>query len=83
MRIQSLSRSFSWLSLCLMLTTALTASPAQASDPRIMFELTDEPGAWFKNAAGPVAGFQSLAVATPGTEVRFTGKSNTVQPGRV
>lgn len=78
MRIQSLSRSFSWLSLCLMLTTALTASPAQASDPRIMFELTDEPGAWFKNAAGPVAGFQSLAVATPGTEVRFTGKSNTV-----
>jgi len=50
----------------------------QASDPRITFELTDEPGAWFKNAAGPVAGFQSLAVATPGTEVRFTGKSNTV-----
>ncbi|MBH0196679.1 MAG: copper oxidase [Nitrospira sp.] len=78
MRIRSLSRSFSWLSLCLMLTTALTASPAQASDPRIIFELTDEPGAWFKNAAGPVAGFQSLAVATPGTEVRFTGKSNTV-----
>jgi YVTN family beta-propeller protein len=78
MRIQSLSRSFSWLNLCLMLTTALTVSPAQAGDPRIMFELTDEPGAWFNNAAGPVAGFQSLAVATPGTEVRFTGKSNTV-----
>jgi len=78
MRIQLLSRSFSWLSLCLMLATALIASPALASDPRIMFELTDEPGAWFKNAAGPVAGFQSLAVATPGTEVRFTGKSNTV-----
>ena len=53
-------------------------SIAQASDPRIIFELTDEPGAWFRNAAGPVAGFRSLAVATPGTEVRFTGKSNTV-----
>ena len=50
----------------------------QAGDPRIIFELTDEPGAWFRNAAGPIAGFRSLAVATPGTEVRFTGKSNTV-----
>jgi hypothetical protein len=54
------------------------ASTVQASDPRITFELTDEPGAWFRNAAGPVAGFRSLAVATPGTEVVFTGKSNTV-----
>jgi hypothetical protein len=53
-------------------------SNVQASDPRIIFELTDEPGAWFRNAAGPVAGFRSLALATPGTEVRFTGKSNTV-----
>jgi YVTN family beta-propeller protein len=53
-------------------------STVQASDPRITFELTDEPGAWFRNAAGPVAGFRSLAVATPGTEVRFDGKSNTV-----
>ncbi|MFO0700868.1 MAG: hypothetical protein U0236_16720 [Nitrospira sp.] len=51
---------------------------ALADGSRVEFELTDEPGAWFRNAAGPVAGFQSLAVATPGTEVRFTGKSNTV-----
>ncbi|MCS6897136.1 MAG: hypothetical protein NZM29_04120, partial [Nitrospira sp.] len=51
---------------------------AIAADPRVVFELTDEPGAWFRNAAGPVAGFQALAVVTPGTEVRFTGKSNTV-----
>jgi YVTN family beta-propeller protein len=51
---------------------------ALAADPRVVFELTDEPGAWFRNAAGPVAGFQALAVVTPGTEVRFTGKSNTV-----
>lgn len=55
-----------------------SVSFVQASDPRIIFELTDEPGAWFRNAAGPVAGFKSLAVATPGTEVRFDGKSNTV-----
>lgn len=48
--------------------------PAQAKDPRVEFELTDEPGAWFriKDSGG------SLAVATPGTEVRFSGKSNTV-----
>jgi hypothetical protein len=48
--------------------------PAQAKDPRVEFELTDEPGAWFrlKDSGG------SLAVVTPGTEVRFTGKSNTV-----
>ena len=62
----------------LMFAASAIVSPAYASDPRIIFELTDEPGAWFRNAAGPVAGFQSLAVATPGTEVRFTGKSNTV-----
>lgn len=61
----------------IMMSSSMVA-PVQASDPRIIFELTDEPGAWFRNAAGPVAGFQSLAVATPGTEVRFTGKSNTV-----
>ncbi|MDH5741466.1 MAG: hypothetical protein OEY77_14185, partial [Nitrospira sp.] len=67
---------------CLLMTVVLTSSSfvnqAQAGDPRIEFELTDEPGAWFRNAEGPVAGFRSLAVATPGTEVQFTGKSNTV-----
>lgn len=67
---------------CLIMAVTLMAgsfaSTALASDPRIEFELTDEPGAWFRNADGPVAGFLSLAVGTPGTEVRFTGKSNTV-----
>jgi DNA-binding beta-propeller fold protein YncE len=51
---------------------------ANASGPRVEFQLTDEPGAWFKNVAGPVAGNGSLAVATPGTEVKFSGNSNTV-----
>ena len=58
--------------------TAPSLPSANAGSPGITFELTDEPGSWFNNAAGPVAGFKSLAVATPGTEVRFTGKSNTV-----
>jgi hypothetical protein len=66
------------MALCVGMSGMFSASLVQASDPRIIFELTDEPGAWFRNAAGPVAGFKSLALATPGTEVRFTGKSNTV-----
>ncbi len=66
------------LILAVTFVTGSFVNPVQASDPRVLFELTDEPGAWFRNAAGPVAGFASLAVATPGTEVRFTGKSNTV-----
>jgi DNA-binding beta-propeller fold protein YncE len=64
--------------MCLALAAGSSVSLVQAADPRVIFELTDEPGSWFKNAAGPVAGFKSLAVATPGMEVRFTGKSNTV-----
>jgi len=65
------------VSLCVGLSCAVSVNLVQAG-PRITFEITDEPGAWFKNTAGPIAGTQSLAVATPGTEVRFTGKSNTV-----
>ena len=72
-----------WLRFGLMMvgTVGLLAGivvQVEASGPRVEFQITDEPGAWFKNAAGPVAGFQSLAVATPGTEVRFSGMSNTV-----
>lgn len=53
------------------------ASVTPASAAKVTFEITDEPGAWFRNTAGPIAGTQSLAIATPGTEVVFTGKSNT------
>jgi YVTN family beta-propeller protein len=66
------------LMLCAGLSSGVSVSLVQASGPRVTFEITDEPGAWFKNTAGPIAGTQSLAVATPGTEVRFDGKSNTV-----
>ena len=53
-----------------------TAVTAGANE--VLFELTDEPGRWFKNTAGFIAGTQSLAVAPPGVEVKFTGKSHTV-----
>ena len=45
---------------------------------RIEFELTDDPGAWYRNTAGPIAGSNSLALGTPDVEVRFSGKSHTV-----
>lgn len=64
----------SCLAIAIVFTGGALMDQAQASDPRIEFELTDEPGVWFKNKSGG----GSLAVATPGTEVRFTGKSNTV-----
>ena len=49
-----------------------------SEENRVEFELTDEPGAWYRSTAGPIAGSNSLAVTTPGTEVRFSGKSHTV-----
>ena len=45
---------------------------AQTSDPGAHFETTDEPGSWFRNEAGPIAGTQSLAVIAPGERVLFT-----------
>lgn len=64
----------SCVAIAIVLMTGSLVDQARAGDPRIEFELTDEPGAWFRNKAGGGA----LAVATPGTEVRFSGKSNTV-----
>ncbi len=52
---------------------------AQAEDNTVTFLRTDEPGRWFKNTAGPIAGTQSLAVAAPGVQVRFRdGNSNAI-----
>lgn len=78
MRRRSVRVLLAVMLLCAGLSSGFSISLAQASGPRVTFEITDEPGAWFKNTAGPIAGTQSLAVATPGTEVRFDGKSNTV-----
>ncbi|MGH9753198.1 MAG: copper oxidase [Blastocatellia bacterium] len=71
-------RFFSVLSLTLFLAAISTPTLVQSHDNLVKFHLTDEPASWFKNAAGPVAGNSSLAVATPGVEVRFSGKSHTV-----
>src|SRR5262249_36198901 len=52
---------------------------AQADDNTVTFLRTDDPGSWFRNVAGPIAGTQSLAVATPGVQVRFKdGESNAI-----
>jgi DNA-binding beta-propeller fold protein YncE len=57
---------------------SITAVIVRADDDRIEFALTDQPGRWFDNQGGPVAGNGSLAVGTPGVEVRFSGRSHTV-----
>jgi DNA-binding beta-propeller fold protein YncE len=52
---------------------------AQANDLGAHFETTDDPGSWFRNEAGPIAGTQSLAVISPGERVLFTmEETNTV-----
>ena len=79
MRRRVRSMSYACLVACLSIAVSVSmVKPAQAGDPRVEFQLTDEPGAWFKNTAGPVAGNRSLAVVTPGTEIKFSGNSNTV-----
>jgi len=57
---------------------AFRATVRGSGDNRVEFSLTDEPGAWYRSEAGPIAGSNSLAVATPGVEVKFSGRSHTV-----
>lgn len=47
------------------------------SSNEINFSLTDNPGRWF-DTGQDIAGTRSLAVATPGVRVNFSGNSNTV-----
>lgn len=44
---------------------------------RVEFAVTDNPGRWFDTGVD-IAGTRSLAVASPGVEVKFSGASNTV-----
>src|SRR5215470_7293510 len=61
------------------LVMALLPIAAQADDNTVTFLRTDNPGSWFQNVAGPIAGTRSLAVAKPGVEVRFKdGESNAI-----
>lgn len=43
----------------------------------VNFTITDNPGRWFDTGVD-IAGTRSLAVATPGVRVKFSGNSNTV-----
>lgn len=55
----------------LLLAGAIFAGPTSAhADAE--FAITDEPGRWFKNTAGPIGGTQSLAVVQPGARVKFS-----------
>ncbi|MBP6057413.1 MAG: copper oxidase [Nitrosomonas sp.] len=55
----------------------LSVSNASAGDNEVKFELTDNPGRWFDTGTA-VAGNRSIAIASPGVRVKFSGNSNTV-----
>lgn len=61
----------------LLLAGAVFAKPAIASADA-EFEITDDPGRWFRNTAGPIGGSQSLAVIQPGGRVKFSWKSKSI-----
>jgi hypothetical protein len=71
-------RRIAWMVLAVAIPLGFSASGVVRAQSRVEFALTDQPGRWFDNEAGPVAGNRSLAVATPGVEVRFSGRSHTV-----
>lgn len=50
---------------------------AAGDDNEVNFQITDNPGRWFDTGVD-MAGTRSLAVATPGVRVNFSGNSNTV-----
>ncbi|WP_337861561.1 beta-propeller fold lactonase family protein [Nitrososphaera sp.] len=56
------------------------ADGSSSSGNRVQFDLTDEPGRWFRNTAGDItaSGTESLAVGNPGVRVDFNVRSNTV-----
>jgi len=79
MNLKSMQRSFLVAAvLTLGAAMLLLPSTAAAQGNTVTFLRTDDPGSWFRNVAGPIAGTQSLAVATPGVQVVFNGNSATV-----
>ena len=77
-RKKRIARSFGAAAVLVSFVAGSAALVRGFDGNRVEFELTDEPGAWYRSTAGPIAGSNSLAVTTPGTEVRFSGKSHTV-----
>lgn len=57
--------------------TFLSVNNVSANDNQVNFALTDTPGSWFDTGTS-VAGNRSIAIATPGVRVKFSGNSNTV-----
>lgn len=80
MNFNVFQRSSNWLKTLGLLAVPALLLPlaAMAQSNTVTFLRTDEPGRWFKNVAGPIAGTQSLAVASPGVQVVFDGNSATV-----
>ena len=71
---------FRWAMACLVGGVIAASQPwavVRARDNDINFSLTDVPGRWFDTGVD-IAGTRSLAVATPGARVKFSGNSNTV-----
>ncbi len=62
---------------CAATLVLLSINHASAGDNEIDFALTDNPGRWFDTGSA-IAGNRSLAVASPGVRVNFSGNSNTV-----
>lgn len=55
----------------------LSVNNASAGDNEVNFALTDNPGRWF-DTGSVIAGNRSIAIASPGVKVNFSGNSNTV-----
>jgi DNA-binding beta-propeller fold protein YncE len=64
------------LKILIALAVAVFGLRLAAAQNAVTFQRTDEPGRWFKNLAGQIAGTQSLAVANPGVQVTFIGNSS-------
>ncbi|MBI2882578.1 MAG: copper oxidase, partial [Candidatus Methylomirabilis oxyfera] len=67
------------IAYALILASIVAGPTITRADADTEFAITDEPGRWFKNIAGPIGGTQSLAVTQPGGRVKFSFQnSNTV-----
>src|SRR5215472_19090091 len=72
MKKLDLSRILTPITLAVIFIFVAVGANAQT----ITFQRTDEPGRWFKNLAGPIAGTQSLSLANPVAKVTFIGNSS-------
>src|SRR6185295_2222658 len=73
-------KRFNWMIGCSLagaLAALAMSDVARARDNEVNFSLNDTPGRWFDTGVD-IAGTRSLAVATQGVRVRFSGNSNTV-----